>query len=159
MISTFTCLHCGDEFPCHPCAKNQTHCNAKECRKASRRSWKNKSYKTNKTYRQKCLNYQKKWREKRPVHEYQDEYRKGHPDYKKGNCEQQAERNKKRQKEQGVMIVNRNTLSMYPSDGGSFSGTYALMQVKDGKIVNRNTLMVRMQVLSGEEMISDQNSD
>jgi hypothetical protein len=52
------------------------------------------------------------------------------------------------------MIVKRNTLSVHP--GGD--GTYALMQVKDGKIVKRNTLMVRMQVLSGEAMILAQNS-
>jgi hypothetical protein len=52
------------------------------------------------------------------------------------------------------MIVNRNTLSLQPSYGG----TYALMQVKNGKIVNRNTFMVRLQVLSGEEMIFAQNS-
>ena len=51
------------------------------------------------------------------------------------------------------MIVKRNTLSVHPSG----VGTYALMQVKDGKIVKRNTFMVRMQVLSGESMILDQN--
>ena len=52
------------------------------------------------------------------------------------------------------MIVKRNTLSVQPSG----DGTYALSQVKDGKIVKRNTYMVRMQVLSGEAMILAQNS-
>jgi hypothetical protein len=52
------------------------------------------------------------------------------------------------------MIVKRNTLSTQPSG----DGTYALIQVKDGKIVKRNTLMVRMQVLSGEAMILAPNS-
>jgi hypothetical protein len=66
----------------------------------------------------------------------------------------QRERNRKRQKESGAMIVNRNTLSTQPSDGK----TYALMQVKGGKIVNRNMFMVTLQVLSGEEMILVQNS-
>lgn len=56
------------------------------------------------------------------------------------------------------MIVKRNTLSTQPSVDKAFGGNYALMQVKDGKIVKRNTLMVRMQVLSGEAMIVAQNS-
>lgn len=56
------------------------------------------------------------------------------------------------------MIVKRNTLSAEPSIDKAFGGTYALMQVKSGKIVKRNTLMVRMQVLSGEAMILTQNS-
>ncbi|MEX0983185.1 MAG: hypothetical protein WDZ47_14010, partial [Bacteroidales bacterium] len=42
-------------------------------------------------------------------------------------------------------------LSTQPSVDKAFGGTYALIQVKDGKIVKRNTLMVRMQVLSGED--------
>ena len=153
MISTFICLHCRGTFLCNPRVKDQKYCNAKECRKASRCAWKNKSYKTNESYRQKCLNYQKTWRKNRPVHEYQKEYRKSHPDYERRNRKLQLERNKNRQKEQDPMIVNRNTLSPQPGVGG----TYALMQVKGGKIVNRNTFMVRMQVLSGEEMILVQN--
>jgi acetyl/propionyl-CoA carboxylase alpha subunit len=159
MRSTFICLHCGGEFPRHPSVKNQKYCNAKECRKASRREWKREKYATNKSYRQKCLDQQKRWREKRPAHVYQKEYRACKPDYEKRNRELQAERNKKRQKEQDSMIVNRNTLSPHPSVEGTLSGTYVLMRVKGGKIVNRNTLMVRMQVLSEEAMILTQNSN
>jgi hypothetical protein len=151
MRSIFICLHCGGEFPRHPSVKNQKYCNAKECRKASRREWKRKRYAANKSYRQQCLDQQKLWREKRPSHVYQKEYRECNPDYKKCNRELQAERNKNRQKKQDPMIVNRNTLSPHPSVGGTFGGTYALMHVKGGKIVNRNTLMVRMQVLAGEQ--------
>lgn len=57
------------------------------------------------------------------------------------------------------MIVKRNTLSIQSNDDGASSGTYALMQVENGKIVKRNMLMVRMQVLSGEAMILAQNSE
>lgn len=159
MISTFTCLHCGCTFPCHPCVKGQRYCNAKECRRASRRSWKKKKRATNKSYRQQCQNHQKRWRENRPAHQYQREYRESHLDYETRNRELQLERNKKRQKEQGPMIVKRNTLSIQPNVDEISGGTYALMQVESGKIVKRNTLMVRMQVLSGEAMILAQNSE
>ena len=150
----FICLHCGGTFRCKPHVKDQKYCSKKECRQASRRAWKKKNYATNKSYRQKCLNHQKTWRKRRPAHEYQREYRESHPEYVKRNRHLQRERNKKRQKESGSMIVNRNTLSPQPNDGG----TYALMQVKNGKIVNRNTFMIRLQVLSGEGMIFAPNS-
>jgi len=154
MISTFTCLHCGGTFACNPHVKDQRYCNDKDCRRASRRAWKHKSYATNKSYRQKCLDHQRTWRKRRPAHAYQREYRESHPEYVKRNRQLQGKRNKKRQKESWSAIVNRNTSSLQPSYGG----TYALTQVKNGKIVNRNTYMVRLQVLPGEEMIFAQNS-
>lgn len=154
MKSTFICLHCRGTFLCNPRVKGQKYCNAKECRRASRRAWKKKNRATNKSYRQQCLNHQKVWRERRPAHEYQKQYRASHPDYVKRNRELQRERNKKRQNDPSSMIVKRNTLSTQPSVGG----TYALMQVKNGKIVKRNTFMVRMQVLSREAMLFPQNS-
>jgi hypothetical protein len=159
MRSTFICLYCRDEFSRHPSAKNQKYCNSKECRKASRRAWKKKNRATNKSYQQQCLTDQKRWRKKRPAHVYQEEYRKLHPEYEDRNRELQLERNKKRQKEQDPMIVKRNTLSTQPNVDRASGGIYALMQVKEGKIVKRNTLMVRMQVLSGEAMILGQNSE
>ena len=83
-----------------------------------------------------------------------NEYRKRRPEYERRTRELQKERNEKRKKEQGQKIVNRNTLTLQPGGGG----LYALMPVKDGKIVNRNTLMVRMQVLSGEGSVLTQES-
>jgi len=154
MISTFVCQHCGKNFPCNPRVKNQNYCCDKECRRASRRAWKNRNYAANKSYRQKCQRGQSAWREKRPAHQYQSEYRETHPEYVRRNRELQRERNKKRKKDQVPMIVNRNTLSPQPSD----DGTYVLMPIKNGKIVNRNTFMVRMHILSGKEMILAQNS-
>ena len=148
MISTFTCLHCGCTFPCHPCVKDQNYCNAKECRRASRRAWKNKMYKTNKTYRQKCLDSQKSWRERNPG--YQKQYRKGHSDYVARCYESQKEHYKRRREADQKAIdknnVNRNTLF---SNSGR-DGVYELIPVDGEKNnVNRNTLVVRMQILSG----------
>ncbi len=148
MIFTFTCLHCGCTFPCNPRAKDQKYCNAKECRRASRRAWKNNRYKTNTSYRQKCLDSQKSWREKNPG--YQKQYRKDHLDYVTRCYESQKERYKKgREADQKAIDknnVNRNTLFSNPRR----DGVYELIPV-DGKKnnVNRNTLVVRMQILSG----------
>ncbi len=144
MISTFTCLHCGNTLPCNPrLKKNQNYCSEKECKQASRRAWKKDQYNNNKTYRKKNLKSQQIWREQRPAHQYQSEYREAHPEYVSCNRKLQKIRNNKRQKHSAPMIVNGNTLSLWPID----DGTYTLIQVKDGKIVNGNTFMVRMQVL------------
>jgi hypothetical protein len=43
-----------------------------------------------------------------------------------------------------VKIVNGNSIFTRPAD----DGTYALMQVREGNIVNGNAIMVRMQILS-----------
>jgi len=71
-----------------------------------------------------------------------------HPEYVNRNRELQRNRNKKCknpvQKDLGNMIVNTDTLSTHTL----IDGTYALMQLtKGGKIVNTDTLMVRMQIL------------
>lgn len=149
MISTFTCLHCGQEVPRNPRLKQgQKYCSRKECQRARMRSWKKERYENSNSYRQKCLDSQKRWRKKRPGHQYQREYRKEHPEYVIRNRELQRKRNEKRQQTRPIditkKIVNRNTLTGYPRE----AGVYALMPVKGGKIVNRNTLMVRMQLLS-----------
>ena len=47
----------------------------------------------------------KRYRDTRPAHEYQKEYRRRNPEYERRNCELQMKRNKKRQKEPGQMIV------------------------------------------------------
>jgi hypothetical protein len=154
MIRTFTCLHCGNTLPRNHRLKNKQHyCSKKECQQASKRAWKKKQYNNNKIYRKKNLESQQAWREQRPAHQYMSEYRQAHPEYVSRNRKLQKTRNKKRQKQPSPMIVNGNLLSLQPSDGG----TYALIQVKNRKIVNGNSLLVRMQILSGEEMILAQN--
>lgn len=71
-----------------------------------------------------------------------------HPEYVNHNRELQRNRNKKCnkpvKKDLGNIIVNTDALSTHTL----IDGTYALMQLtKGGKIVNTDTLMVRMQIL------------
>jgi len=149
MFSNFICHHCGKSVPPNPRIKNQKYCSSKECQRARIRSWKKEQYRNNRFYRQKHLESQKVWRKKRPVHQYQREYREKHPEYVKRNRELQRKRTEKRQKSQQIVpllkIVNGNAIFTQPSD----DGTYALMQVNEGKIVNGNAIMVRMQILLG----------
>jgi hypothetical protein len=149
MVSTLTCLHCGKEVPRNPHIKQgQKYCSAKECQRARKRAWDKERYNSEKTYKYRRLSSQKIWRKKRPSHEYQKNYRTMHPDYVNRNRELQSNRNKKCKKseQKGIegMIVKTDALFTPPL----IDGTYALMQVtKGGKIVNTDTLMVRMQIL------------
>ena len=149
MIPTFICLHCGKEVPRNPHIKQgQKYYSAKECQRARKRKWDKERYNSNETYKYRRLSSQKIWRKKRPSHEYQKNYRKMHPEYVNRNRDLQRNRNEKRkkskQKDIEGMIVNTDTLFTHPL----IDGTYALMQVtKGGKIVNTDTLMVRMQIL------------
>ena len=73
-----------------------------------------KNFATNKSYRQKCLDSQKAWRERYPACDYQKQYRKKHFEYVKRCRELQKRRYKKRweadRKAIDQKIVNRNTL-------------------------------------------------
>ena len=120
MPQTFTCQHCGKIKPRNPRLKEQNYCSEKECQRVRMRFWKKEQYHKRKSYRKKHLDVQQHWRDHRPAHEYQREYRQDHPGYVKRNRELQLERNKKRQKELGPMIVNGNALSLQPSIDGSY---------------------------------------
>lgn len=155
MISTFTCQHCGKVLPRNPRVKNrQKYCSGKACQQARKQKWDKIRYNSDRTYKHKRLSSQKSWRKKYPSHAYQRGYRERHPEYENRNRELQRNRNEKRKKSHhegiGDMIVNTDAL--FTQTG--FEGTYALMQVtKEGKIVNTDALMVRMQVLSEQARI------
>ena len=148
MMSTLTCLHCCKSVPPNPRINNQKYCSGKECQRARKRSWKKEQYRNNRYYRQKHLEIQKLWSKKRPGYQYQREYREKHPEYVERNRELQHKRTEKQQQSRQIVpllkIVNGNSIFTRPGD----DGTYALMRVNEGNIVNGNAIMVRMQILS-----------
>ena len=100
----------------------------------------------------------KRWRDKFPAHEYQKKYRENHPDYVQRNRELQRNRNKKQQILQQEAnykkIVNTDALSSYLNE----SRVYALIPVKEGKIVNTDALLVQMKTLTDAEAFSPPNT-
>jgi NAD-dependent SIR2 family protein deacetylase len=150
MPSSFTCLHCGKNLPVnHRLKKKQKYCSAKSCQQARRSDRKKERYKSDSRYRKKHLDTQKVWREKRPAHQYQREYRQNHPQYVKRNRELQKTRNKNHQKEPATMIVNGTSLFTQPNGGEA----YAIFKINNEKIVNGTSFIARMQVLSKKDSI------
>ena len=152
MSRTFTCLGCGKTLPRNPRLKKQKYCSCFACQNARKRLFDRKINPTSKgKLMQKGRN--KRWRERRPAHEYQRQYRFDHSAYVKHNMEQQRLRNKKRQKESGSMIVKTDTLLLQPLCDGFYAG----FKVKNGKIVKTDTLMLQIQAQTGLKAFSQLN--
>ena len=111
MHSTFICLHCGKSVPHDPRIKKHKYCSSKNCQNARKRLF---ELKTCPTPKGKSLKNgrNKRWRDARPAHEYQKQYRESHPDYVKRNREMQVKRNKKCQKAPSSIIVKTDTLML-----------------------------------------------
>jgi hypothetical protein len=148
MTLTFVCLHCGLEVPVNPRIKRgQKYCSSTVCQNARIREWKKQKRSSSKIYRDKCRQWQKNWRDRRPAHQYQKEYRAMHPDYVKINRVLQKKRNQNYRQTSRVdyikKIVKSNTFPSYRSSGG----IYAFIPVKWQKIVKSNALKVTVELL------------
>ena len=149
-----TCLHCGKPVPCNARIKKQKYCSSRLCQNARRRSSSKKgSFRpTERRFLRKARN--KRWRNTRPGHEYQKQYRANHPEYVKRNREQQKERNKKRLNDPSSMIVKTYALLTHPAH----DGMYPAFDVKNGKIVKTYTLLSQMQVQAAVDAFSPRNT-
>ncbi len=108
MPRTFTCCHCGKIVPRNPRIKKQKYCSSLACQNARKRLFDRRTTPSSK-FKLLQQKRNKRWRDAYPAYEYQRRYRDAHPVYVKRNLELQRERNKKRQKESGQMIVKTDT--------------------------------------------------
>lgn len=154
MMSTITCPHCGKSVPCNPRIKKQKYCSSRLCQNTRRRLSGKKGYSSASECRFLRKARNKRWRDARPGHEYQKQYRATHPAYVKRNREQQKERNKKRKPEPSSMIVKTYALLPHPAHDVLFPA----FDVKNGKIVKTYTLLSQMQVQAAVEAFSPRNT-
>jgi hypothetical protein len=145
MPRTFTCHHCGKVTTRNPrLKKKQRYCSSRKCQNARKREF---DKKLDPTPKGRMLRKQrnKRWRDKKPAHEYQHSYRNHHPDYVSINREQQKKRNILHQKESTSIIVKTDALFLQPLSDGLYAG----FKVKRGKIVKTDALMLQMHVQQG----------
>jgi hypothetical protein len=150
MISTFTCRHCGKNFPRSPHLKKQQYCSSRMCQNVRRNRSNKTKQRKNTESRLLRQSRNKRYRDTRPAHQYQKEYRESNPDYERRNRELQRERNKKRQKAPAPMIVKTYALSPQPLRDGVYMG----FEVKNRKIVKTYALMAQKQAMSDIELYS-----
>jgi hypothetical protein len=154
MIPTITCHHCGKSVPCNPRIKKQKYCSSRRCQNMRRRLSAKEG--SSRRYEHRLLRKarNKRWRDARPGHEYQKEYRKKHPEYVKRNIELQKGRNKKRKPGTSSMIVKTYALFPQPLQDGLYRG----LEAKNGKIVKTYALLSQMLVQAAVEAFSPRNT-
>ena len=151
MVTYFLCRHCKTLKPANIRLKgNQNYCSQAECQRARKAAWQKEKLTSDPLYRarqQACVHA---WRKKRPLDQYQRQYRTEHPEYVKKNRELQKNRNLKRSKQLEVQkIVKMDTLKMPPEK----SSVYLMNPYKIddfGKIVKMDTLIVQVSHLQSD---------
>jgi len=149
MNSTFICHHCGKSVPRDPRIKKQKYCSSLNCQNARKRLFDMKTCSTPKGKSQK-KGCNKRWRDARPAHAYQKQYRLNHPDYEKRNREMQVNRNRKCQKDPSSIIVKTDAILLQPL----YDRVYAGFKVKNGKIVKTDALMLQLQAQASVKAFS-----
>lgn len=147
MPRTFTCHHCGKVATRNPRLKKQKYCSTKACQNARRNVTNKKKLKKSDQTRILRQSRNKRWRDKKPAHEYQNQYREDHPKYATLNRQKQKYRNKKRKKRTPSMIVKTYALSPQPMADGEYMG----FEVKSKKIVKTYAYMPVMHMGQGTE--------
>ena len=135
-------------MPRNPRIKKQKYCSALVCQNARKRSFDRETSISKAKLSQHQRN--KRWRDIRPAHEYQREYRDAHPEYVERNRELQIQRNKKGQNDPAKKIVKTDALLLRPLSDGAYAG----FKVKNGKIVKTDTLLLQMQAQRGVDAFS-----
>lgn len=153
MNSTFICRHCQCHCQSNPRIKNQKYCSSATCQNARKRLHDKTSLSKPRGKALKKIRNQK-WRDKRPAHQYQKDYRIAHPEYVKHNRDLQRDRNKKHQNHVVPKIVKTDALSLQPFADMAF----VAFKVKKGKIVKTDTLLLQLQTLIEREAVSAVNS-
>lgn len=154
MATEFICQHCGELKPANIRLKgHQCYCNAKECQRAGRATRQKKKMATDPVYRQQQITALHDWQKKRPLHQYQKEYRDSHPEYVQRNRELQKTRNQKR----SSCLACQKIVKMYSFQNlkPEKSNSYIMCPYKldaSGKIVKMDSLVV--QLLDLQEPIS-----
>jgi hypothetical protein len=158
MATTFVCKNCRKRKPANIRLKGtQYYCNEKDCQRARKAAWQKDKIAEDPQYRSRQLECLRLWRRKRPLDQYQKQYRQDHPDYVRKNRELQRIRNRKRSKPPGDQkIVKMDTLKK-PSEK---SMTYIMNPFKmdaSGKIVKMDALIVQLTDLhDNSEQITSQ---
>ncbi len=108
-MAKFICKNCHEEKDsnCRLKDGNKQYCGKAECQRARKAAWQRGKMRNNSKYRDKQKEYLKQWRKRRPLDQYQKQYRQSHPDYVEKNRQQQRLRNNKRQRKADVPAENR----------------------------------------------------
>jgi hypothetical protein len=96
MPGYFKCRHCGKRTRKNPRIKShQSYCGSQPCQQARKNRWEREKLENFPEYHDRRKKQKAHWREHRPGHQYQQQYRQSHPLYEETNRKKQFLRNKK----------------------------------------------------------------
>jgi len=151
MSKEIKCINCNRRVQANERLKSgQKYCGREECQRERRRRWYREKIKTDNKYSKKQKECKRKWRDKKPAHKYQSDYRASHPKYVESNREKQRERNRRRQK-----VENQSTkekivkIDALNSEVIEKAKTYRMRILSGKKIVKIDTLIVELQEYKG----------
>lgn len=151
MSATFICKSCEQQRELNPRLKGiQQYCRDSKCQRARKRAWQKEKMRTDAQYYEKHLAAHKQWCKQRPLHRYQDQYRKSHPKYVEKNRERQKVRNAKRRQPAAAASTPAELIVKMDASSKIESGTYLLTPYAmdaSPKIVKMDTLLVQLQLL------------
>jgi hypothetical protein len=143
MHATFVCCACGHIKPINYRLKGgQVYCGEPACQRARKRAWQQHKMVTDISYRNHQIACLKRWRKKRPLHQYQKRYRELHSEYVQHNREQQRRRNHQRTSLLPASpIVKMDTLQ--PIKSGFYLLTPCVQNASE-QIVKMDALLVEL---------------
>ena len=151
MSKTIICKNCDKEVPANIRLKgNQEYSGEPDCQRARKAAWQREKKAKDADYCARQKQRAKNWRENKPAHKYQDQYRQDHPNYVKKNREQQKVRNQKRRDQASQQkIVKMDALQDQPEKTMDFILTSYQMDASK-KIVKMDTLLVQLTAFQGD---------
>jgi hypothetical protein len=164
MPGYFYCHHCGKRTGKNSRLKTiQSYCGSNTCQQSRKNLWEREKLKKDSTYAKHRKSQKARWRDNRPVHQYQIEYRQSHLLYAETNRKQQLLRNKKASKiafdSKPRKIVKTDALT---SVSLVRCGLYEILPYKTGpgkKIVKTDALIVEIRSHSGFQKVLVPQSD
>ena len=156
MSAAFICVHCHQEKSVDPRQKDkQRYCGENACQRARKSAWQREKAATNPAYQARQKACQERWRQSRPLHQYQQNYREAHPEYVERNREQQRVRNHKRRAQRVQRVQPDLAKKIVKMDAllatAIPAGTYEIRPYKmdaSQKIVKMDALIVQIQTIS-----------
>jgi hypothetical protein len=153
MQNTITCKNCRQEICGNIRLKgNQRYCGVRECQNARKAEWQHQKISTTPAYAQHQQDCKKHWRQIKPAHQYQKEYRLRHPEYVENNRIQQRKRNQKPRlsgaDDASEMIVKMDALPLSTEK----TNTYRMIILTPGvsqKIVKMDAFIVQLEKYQG----------
>jgi len=146
MATTFICRHCRELKPVnHRLKGHQQYCDAPACQRARKAAWQKSKIAADPLYRAQQIEALCDWRKKRPLHQYQKEYRDSHPEYVQRNRELQKNRNQKRSSRLACLKIVK--MDAYQNPISEKPASYIMKPYKvdaSGKIVKMDALFVQL---------------